>query len=91
MQATKSGSKRDRQIADILKAIKTYDLASSPAWSDLDALSSHTFLDGVEVDPDGIIVKGKEFRGPISVYVVSKYSEPNAFCSNRLCAKINTL
>jgi hypothetical protein len=77
MQAPKTNLKRERQVADILKAIKAYDLTSSSAWSALDVLSSHTFLDGVEVDPDGIIVKGKDFRGPISVYVVLKYSEPN--------------
>jgi hypothetical protein len=72
-----SKAKRDDQIAEIVKAMQTYDLGSSPAWSDLDALSSHTFLDGVEVDPDGIIVRGSEFRGPLSIYVVLQYSEAN--------------
>src|SRR4051812_18216231 len=77
MQPPKANIERERQISDILKAIKTYDIASSTAWPELEALSSHTFLDGVEIDPDGIIVKGNQFRGPISVYVVLKYNEPN--------------
>jgi len=65
----------EEKIAEIVRTMKNYDLASSPAWSDLDALSSRTLLDGVEIDPDGIIVKGNTFRGPLSIYVLLQYDE----------------
>jgi Predicted pPIWI-associating nuclease len=65
---------RKRQRVDkIVKAMKDFDLTNSPAWSDLDQLSAHTLLDGLEVDPDGVIIKGESFKGPISVYVLLQY------------------
>jgi hypothetical protein len=59
----------------IVDAVGQFDIAKSTAWSDLDALSSHTLLDGMETDPDGIIITDKTFKGPLSVYVVLQYDE----------------
>ena len=64
---------RERQIADIVKAMQEFDITSDQAWSDLDELSTHTLFDGLEVDPDGVIIKGSNFKGPISVYVLLQY------------------
>jgi len=57
--------------------MENFDLTTSPAWSDLDELSSQTLLDGVEIDPDGVIVKGQKFKGPVSVYVLLQYGSKN--------------
>jgi hypothetical protein len=69
-----------RARADIRKriaeALKEYDLSSDPVWGELDELSTHTTFDGVEVDPEGVIVDDKgRFKGVMNVYVTLQYDK----------------
>src|SRR5258708_6122896 len=73
MKALHKRPNRDQKVARIVEAVEGYDLPGSPAWADLDALSTHTFLDGIEVDPDGIIIRENKFKGAMAVYVLLQY------------------
>ena len=45
-------------------------------WSDLDELSTHTILEGVEVDPEGILIDDDgRFKGVMNVYVTLQYGK----------------
>jgi hypothetical protein len=58
----------------IMEAVENYDLASSPEWGDLDALSNHTELETIEVNPDGIFEGPPgSFQAVGSVYVILNY------------------
>ncbi len=58
----------------VAKTVENYDLSSSSAWSDLDELSSHTILERVEVDPEGVLIEsGGKFKGVMNVYVTLQY------------------
>ncbi len=66
--------KADLQTQAIINAIEEYDLVDSSAWSDLDVLSTHTSVDALEVDPEGVIIEANgDFRGIANVYVLLKY------------------
>jgi hypothetical protein len=53
------------------------ELTETSAWNDLDVLSTHTYIDGIEVDPAGIIFEnGKKFHGVVNIYVLLEYG-PN--------------
>jgi hypothetical protein len=66
-------TKTDRKKA-ILDMMDDYDLSDSTAWNKLDMLSTHTHVDTIEVDPEGIIIEdNKTFRGVANVYVSLEY------------------
>jgi hypothetical protein len=64
---------RATRVGAIMQAISDYDLTQSGAWKDLDALSTHTYLDDTEVDPEGIVLFDDGFKGFISIYVLLQY------------------
>ena len=70
-QPPQAERKMDRKA--VIDAVEQYDLTESPAWQDLNTLSARTILDGVEVDPDGVILDDDQFRGVMNVYVVLRY------------------
>jgi hypothetical protein len=73
-------SPADNRLADreaIVRAMREYDLTQSESWSDLDELSTHTYIDDVEVDPEGIVFHGDSFKGVMSVYVLLQYGKDN--------------
>jgi hypothetical protein len=60
----------------IMAAVENYDLASSPEWQDLDALSNHTQLEAIEINPDGIFEGPPgSFQAVGSVYVTLNYGD----------------
>ena len=44
--------KDNRFLSLIMEAVENYDLSSSPEWQDLDALSNHTELKAIEINPN---------------------------------------
>ena len=63
--------KRASAIADWLRS---FNLENHPAWASLDALSSKTRFEGVDVDPEGIILEpDNTFSGIMNVYVLLQY------------------
>jgi len=69
-----SAPKRNHGAIDrIIASIEALDLTNLPTWSDLGALSTHTHVDAIEADPEGIWVSGKSFHGVASVYVFLEY------------------
>jgi hypothetical protein len=77
----KSGSSNDKWSVDDLRKIiaevlKEYDLTGDAAWGNLDELSTHTRLDGVDVDPEGILIDEQgRFRGVMNIYVTLQYGK----------------
>jgi hypothetical protein len=77
----KSGSSNDRLSVDDLRKIiaevlKGYDLTGDAAWGNLDELSTHTRLEGVDVDPEGILIDDQgRFKGVMNVYVTLQYGK----------------
>ena len=70
--------KRQDAVDAIVKAVENLDLTAFPeAWNELDVLSTHTQIDGIQVDPAGVSVSGKSFRGVAPVYVVLEYGGQN--------------
>jgi hypothetical protein len=63
-----------KQISAIVNAMLNAELTEYEAWKDLDELSSETTVDGINVDPVGIEVRGNQFKGLASVDVALRYS-----------------
>ena len=60
----------------IARVLKEYDLTSDAAWGNLDELSTHTTLEGVDVDPEGILIDERgRFSGVMNVYVTLQYGK----------------
>lgn len=57
----------------VATAVREIDLSGTEAWADLDALSSNTHVDSVEVFADEIKVRGGSFEGPINVHCTLNY------------------
>ena len=57
----------------IAKAVQNLDLTRFPCWNDLDALSSNTIADEIEVIEDAIDFVKDHFDGVINVYVTLQY------------------
>jgi hypothetical protein len=54
----------------IAEAVREFELSGSSAWSDLDVLSTHTRVDGVDVEPEGVVIgEDGNFQGVINIYV----------------------
>jgi hypothetical protein len=64
---------KERKITVIMDAISKVKLTEHEAWKDLEGLSSHTTIDGINVDPAGVMVTGNKFIGLAAVYVALKY------------------
>lgn len=66
--------KKDDALAAIVDAVEQMDLTGFPeAWNELDILSNRTQIDAIQVDPAGISISGKGFRGVAPVYVSLEY------------------
>lgn len=65
------------KIAAVMKAIGEYDLVGSIAWSDLDALSTSTEFEEMEVVPEGVFASNDGFTALATVYVVLRYGGDN--------------
>jgi hypothetical protein len=63
-----------RQIAD---SLTEEEIISSKAWSSLDALSSQTILDEIEVLEDEITGSRDNAEGIFNLYVVLQYNDKN--------------
>ncbi len=61
------------RLKAIVDAVSNVRLTDFDAWNDLDALSSHTGVDGIDVDPEGIIVSGESFQGLAAIGVALRY------------------
>lgn len=72
-----SDPKRADRVGAVLQAVTDLDLTQSDAWSDLDELSTHTYIDDVEVDPEGIVLDDGRFKGMMNVYVLLQYGRDN--------------
>jgi len=53
------------------------ELRHTEAWQQLMSLADHPEVEGIEVEPDGILLEGDTFRGAMSVYVLLRYSQEN--------------
>ena len=60
---------------EIAAAVSSVELTTTSAWQELDALSHHTQVEGVETFEDEIAydAKHKRFRGHLNVYVTLNY------------------
>lgn len=62
------------ELPDLLfEAVYSYDMTDDPDWSDLDALSSHTCFEGLEVDAYSSIVQDDDLIAPGRIYVKLHY------------------
>jgi hypothetical protein len=74
---TSNDKSRDDELREMIaKVLKEYDLTSDVAWGDLDELSTHTQLEAVDVDPEGILIDDAgRFSGVMNVYVTLQYGK----------------
>jgi Predicted pPIWI-associating nuclease len=57
-----------------MDAVSSIELTETGAWSDLDALSTHTSIEGIEAVPEGIFEVGDNgFTAVATVYVDLSY------------------
>ena len=70
----------DKLPEQLSSAAEAYDLPSTPDWSPLDELSSHTLFEGIEVYGDSAVIDGEQLVAPGTVYVELLYepSSPDA-------------
>lgn len=60
-----------RRIAD---AVKEVELSEMPAWADLDILSTHTRVEGLDVEPEAVVLgENGTFSGVVNIYVSLQY------------------
>lgn len=59
----------------IADAVRNADLTQFSAWSDLDALSTNTQLDDIEIFEDEIFRDGKKFKGNCNFYIVLNFGQ----------------
>jgi hypothetical protein len=64
---------KTKQVSAIIDAMSNAELTEYEAWSDLDALSTHTTIDGVDIDPAAIVITGNRFVGLAAIYVALQY------------------
>ncbi len=72
----------DRGLSEFLTealppAVEGFALQDSEQWQSLADLSSQTLFEGLSVDPDAIVVQGKDYIAPGRVYVKLQY-DPNS-------------
>ena len=72
-----SDPNRADRVGAVLQAVTDLDLTQSEAWSALDELSTHTYIDDVEVDPEGIVLDEDRFKGMMNIYVLLQYGRDN--------------
>jgi hypothetical protein len=56
-------------------AVEELELTSTSAWGDLDVLSTHTSVEDVEVEDEGVVITGDTFTGVANVYVTLQYGK----------------
>lgn len=62
----------------IVDAVREVDLSKTSAWPELDILSTHTRVEGIDVEPDGVILDSVgNFRGVVNLYVSLQYGANN--------------
>jgi hypothetical protein len=64
---------KQNEIDRVADAVRGAELTRFAAWQDLDALSTHTHLDGIDIDPESVKRTGNKITGSVSVYVVLHY------------------
>lgn len=66
------------KVARIAELIRDIDVTDLAIWDDLDILSTHTFVDDVEVLEDGIVIRPDDtFSGVFNIYVSLQYGANN--------------
>jgi hypothetical protein len=67
-------SNPDADVDAVVEAVRKYDPTKTKSWDDVRILSDKTELDGLDLDPAGIILQpGNEFKGIVNIYVVLTY------------------
>jgi hypothetical protein len=69
-----------KRIDAIIDAISNASLTNYEAWNALVELSSQTTLDGIDVDPAGIILTGDKFNGLAAIHVALTYDPDTTAC-----------
>lgn len=60
-----------KQVAD---AVRRIDITELDLWSDLDQLSTHTYVDAVEVPIEGVVISPDgRFSAVLNLYVLLQY------------------
>jgi hypothetical protein len=58
----------------IAEAVSNVELSTTGAWDNLDVLSTHTRVEGVDVEADAVILDANgNFRGVVDIYVSLQY------------------
>lgn len=71
--AQRQSDAKSERVADFVRSL---DVTSLDLWGSLDALSTHTLVEGVEVDPAGIVIgPGSSFTGVFNIYVTLQYGK----------------
>jgi hypothetical protein len=61
-------------IRAVAAAVRDIEVSETEAWDHLNALSSNTHVDAVEVFVDEIKVRADSFEGPINVHCTLQYA-----------------
>ena len=67
---------RSLRERDIIDAFDKVDISECQAWGDLDALSTHTEFNGLEVNPETVEwLDGKRFKVSVMIHVGPQYGK----------------
>jgi hypothetical protein len=64
-----------KKAVKIVDAVSRIDLTAHPQWSEVEALSDRTELDGVQVDPEAIIIRDGAFESEMTVSLGLTYRQ----------------
>lgn len=67
---------KDRVKLDaVMDAVSNIELSETPAWGDVESLSSHTSVEDIEAVPEGIFETETGFTAEATVYVDLNYND----------------
>lgn len=70
--------KVDPLAQTVVASLYNSDITELSLWSDLDALSTHTTVEGIEAEPEGVVINADgTFSGVFNVYVTLQYGKDN--------------
>ena len=79
MASTQSSARRnargDERKNLIIGAVKDLELTEFSCWSDLDALSTRTIQEDIEILDEVLEIENDHFKGMLNIYVMLEYGK----------------
>ena len=59
----------------VIEAVRAFPFAESPVAQQLQSLAPKYEIEGIEIEPEGVIISGDSFRGAMNLYVLLAFPD----------------